>query len=81
MLTAKATNMFDIGKQRYKIQLLAAREKQWKNKYSFVSKQLKELAAVVKLHKTEIKDNISAKPHIITRTVGLQANLDLKKVK
>lgn len=75
------TNAFDTGKQRYKIQLLTAREKQWKNKYMFLVKQMKELAAIVKLHTTETKDNVNAKPHIITRTVGLQATLDIKKVK
>lgn len=80
MISAQVTNAFDTGKQRYKIQLLMAREKQWKNKYMYLVKQVKELAAIVKLHAAETKDNINAKPHKITRTVGLQASLDVKKV-
>lgn len=81
MMTSQMTTINEAGKLRYKLQLLAAREKQWHANYLFVVKQLKELTAIIKLHASEVKENAGSKPHVITRTVGLQASMaDPKKV-
>ncbi|XP_016658730.1 uncharacterized protein LOC100575593 isoform X2 [Acyrthosiphon pisum] len=61
------------GKQRAELQALKKREKLWRSKYTLLDRQFKELKLVVNLHKQELKSNEYARPHVVTRTVGLQA--------
>lgn len=67
------------GKERAELQLLKEREKHWRSKYTSLNRQFKEIKTIVNLHKLDLKTNEHAKPHIITRTVGLQAVLCPKK--
>jgi len=68
------------GKDRYELQMLKEREKHWRTKYYSLNRQFKEIKTIVNIHKLDLKTNEYAKPHIITRTVGLQAVLCPKKV-
>lgn len=63
------------GKDRAELQLLREKEKHWRSKYISLIRQLKEIKALINLNKPDLKTNEHAKPHIITRTVGLQAVL------
>ncbi|XP_050063186.1 uncharacterized protein LOC114122057 isoform X5 [Aphis gossypii] len=67
------------GKDRAELQLLKEREKHWRSKYISLNRQVKEIKTIINLHKLDLKTNEHAKPHIITRTVGLQAVLFPKK--
>ncbi|XP_026809941.1 uncharacterized protein LOC113551722 isoform X2 [Rhopalosiphum maidis] len=67
------------GKDRYELQLLKEREKHWRTKYYSLNRQFKEIKTIVNIHKLDLKTNEYAKPHVITRTVGLQAVLCPKK--
>ncbi|XP_025193382.1 putative uncharacterized protein DDB_G0282499 isoform X4 [Melanaphis sacchari] len=67
------------GKDRSELQLLKEREKHWRLKYCSLNRQFKEIKTIVNIHKQDLKTNEHAKPHIITRTVGLQAVLCPKK--
>ncbi|XP_050533790.1 activating transcription factor 7-interacting protein 2-like [Daktulosphaira vitifoliae] len=64
-----------MGKERSEIHLLMQREKIWRMKYESLAKQVKELRTIINKHKADLRVNENAKPHIITRTVGLQAIL------
>lgn len=66
------TEKFNIGNYRRDVQKLEDREITWRLKFELMSRELKELISVIHLHRAALKDNIYAKPHIITRTVGLQ---------
>jgi len=65
---------YNIGEYRKSLQKLDNREKLWRAKFQSMCRQIKEIGSVVKLHNAELKDNIYARPHVITRTVGLQTN-------
>jgi len=69
-----------FGKERSEIQLLKEREKHWRSKYFSLHRQFKEIKTIVKYHSNDLKTDAHARPHIITRTVGLQAVLCPKKV-
>lgn len=60
--------------------MLQEKEKFWRIKYASVTKQLKELKTILRIHRLDLKDDKNAKPHIVTRTVGLQAVLCTKRV-
>lgn len=60
--------------------MLQEKEKFWRVKYASVTKQLKELKTILRIHRLDLKDDKNAKPHIVTRTVGLQAVLCTKRV-
>lgn len=68
------------GENRKEVQIIAAREKFWRTKYISLCKQFKELKTVIAMHRKELSTNPYAKPHIITRTVGLQSEFVLNKV-
>lgn len=74
------TERLHNGKDRSDIQLMKEREKFWRTKYSSLHKQFKELQSILKIHMADIKVNKNARPHLITRTVGLQAVLSEKIV-
>lgn len=74
------TEKLYLGKDRSELQLLREREKHWRLKYCSLNRQFKEIKTIVNVHKQEIKANENARPHLITRTVGLQAVLRPKKV-
>jgi len=69
-----------FGKERSELQLLREREKHWRLKYFSLYRQVKEMKTIVNVHRQDIKNNEHARPHLITRTVGLQAVLCPKKV-
>ncbi|XP_015370580.1 PREDICTED: activating transcription factor 7-interacting protein 1-like isoform X2 [Diuraphis noxia] len=68
-----------MGKERSELQLLKEREKHWRLKYCSLNRQLKEIKTIVNVHRQDLKNNEHARPHLITRTVGLQAVLCPKK--
>lgn len=70
----------DRGKERTDIKILLEREQFWRKKYASLTKQMREIKAVVKLHNNELKTNKNAKPHLVQRTVGLQAVICTRKV-
>lgn len=74
------TDTSDQGKLREKVDLLLRKEKIWRAKFELIHKQVKELKTVIKMHKEDLEKNPNAKPHIVTRTVGLQALVGEKKV-
>jgi len=74
------TEKLHCGKSRSELQLLREREKHWRLKYISLNRQFKEIKTVVNVHKQDIKTNENARPHLVTRTVGLQALLCPKKV-
>lgn len=69
-----------FGKERSELQLLKEREKYWRLKYCSLNRQIKEIKTIVNVLRQDIKNNENARPHLITRTVGLQAVLCPKKV-
>jgi len=74
------TERLHLGKERSELHLLKEREKIWRSKYSSLDRQYKEMKTIVNVHKQEIKSNEYARPHLVTRTVGLQAVLCPRKV-
>jgi len=74
------TDKSERGKQRAMIESFLRKEQEWRSKLKVIALQQKELKSIVKMHSDDLKKNSSAKPHIITRTVGLQAVLCPKKV-
>lgn len=74
------TDRYDRGKERADIKVLLEREQHWRKKYISLTKQMREIKAVVKLHNNELKSNSNAKPHLVQRTVGLQAVICTRKV-
>ncbi|KAL5234072.1 hypothetical protein ACI65C_001482 [Semiaphis heraclei] len=68
-----------FGKERSELQLLKEREKYWRLKYCSLNRQIKEIKTIVNVLRQDIKNNENARPHLITRTVGLQAVLCPKK--
>ncbi|VVC25397.1 Hypothetical protein CINCED_3A011025 [Cinara cedri] len=67
------TDRFNPGRMRSEIQAINNREHSWLMKYAILAKQMREIKAVVKLHTHELKLNKPSKPHLVQRTVGLQA--------
>lgn len=74
------TDRYDRGKERAELKMILEREQHWRKKYASLTKQMREIKAVVKLHNNELKSNNFAKPHLVQRTVGLQAVICTKKV-
>lgn len=74
------TDKSERGKQRAMIDSFLRKEQEWRNKFKIITSQQKELKTIVRMHVEDLKKNSSAKPHVITRTVGLQAVLCPKKV-
>jgi len=68
------TENYNIGNYRKHLQKMSDRVKCWRTKFQILQLQLRELDSIVKTHNTELKKNGLARPHIITRTVGLQTN-------
>jgi len=64
-----------LGKEREEIRRIMKREQFWRQKYMQLNKEIDEAKSVVRLHKEDLKENINARPHVVTRTVGLQAVL------
>ncbi|XP_060879430.1 general transcriptional corepressor trfA-like isoform X3 [Metopolophium dirhodum] len=73
------TQRLHLGKDRSELHLLKEREKIWRSKYSSLDRQYKEMKTIVNVHKQELKSNEYARPHLVTRTVGLQAVLCPRK--
>lgn len=67
------TEKGNMGEIRSKIQLLEYREKLWRDKFTSLSRQMKEVKAVLKMHMNDLNIDKLAKPHVFRRTVGLQA--------
>lgn len=74
------TEKLGHGKHRKELQMILEREKVWRSKFTSLNRQCKELKTIVNMHVNDLKTNPNARPHIITRTVGLQAVLFPKKV-
>lgn len=68
------------GKERSELQLLKEREKHWRSKFCSLNRQFREIKTIINVHKQDLKTDEHAKPHLVTRTVGLQAVLCAKKV-
>ncbi|KAL4148295.1 hypothetical protein QTP88_002569 [Uroleucon formosanum] len=67
------------GKERSELQLLKEREKHWRSKFCSLNRQFREIKTIINVHKQDLKTDEHAKPHLVTRTVGLQAVLCAKK--
>eukprot|EP00102_Acyrthosiphon_pisum_P022823 XP_016660033.1 PREDICTED: uncharacterized protein LOC107883803 [Acyrthosiphon pisum] len=67
------------GNDRSELQLLKKRVKLWQSKYSLLDREFKEMKLIVNVHNQELKSNEYARPHLVTRTVGLQAKLCPRK--
>lgn len=74
-LTEMMTERLYWGKERSELQLMKEREKHWRTKYLLLNRQFREIKTIVNVHKKELKTNEFAVPHLVTRTVGLQATL------
>ena len=74
------TDCKDWGKNRSELEVLKKKEKNWRLKYNLLVKQFNEMKTIVSVHQKESKSNEYARPHIVTRTVGLQAVSCPKKV-
>jgi hypothetical protein len=74
------TEKLGNGRHRKELQMILEREKIWRTKFSTLNRQCKELKTIVSMHMNDLRNNPNAKPHVITRTVGLQAVLTPKKV-
>uniref|UniRef100_A0A2S2QUC7 Uncharacterized protein n=1 Tax=Sipha flava TaxID=143950 RepID=A0A2S2QUC7_9HEMI len=73
------TEKLGNGRHRKELQMILEREKIWRTKFSTLNRQCKELKTIVSMHMNDLRNNPNAKPHVITRTVGLQAVLTPKK--
>jgi len=62
-----------LGKMCSDLQALKKKEKFWRSKYYLLERQFKEMMTIVSVQQKELKSNEFARPHIVTRTVGLQA--------
>lgn len=60
-----------------KLQLLIEKEKKWKSKYSELKKDYINLKSVLLLHEENLKKVVNAKPILITRSVGINCNIEV----
>jgi hypothetical protein len=68
------------GRRSKEIQKVLEIEKAWRSKYTLLHKECEELINIFNMNKENSHINPNARRHIVTRNVGLQAELIPEKV-